>query len=251
MSFILDALRKAEHQRQRHIGPSLADAPVRRRHEERPWWAIALVALLVANLGVLSMVLMRSGGQPGTQAPAHERASVVPPAAWQAPAGESSPALPPQPVRDTLPPARPASHPAPPVRSLAEEAEPLGWDPDINPALAAAARVPDGPPRVRPLDRAIEPPKVGAVGSEVDASAPEQEEFLPDATEMALHDGNVPDLHLDIHVYSPVPADRWVYINMNKYVEGQSLPEGPVVERIRADGVVLNQRGTRYLLRPP
>ena len=29
----------------------------------------------------------------------------------------------------------------------------------------------------------------------------------------------LPDLHLDIHVYSEKPVDRFVFINMNKYRE--------------------------------
>ena len=36
MSFILDALKKSENERQRTIGPSLADAPVRSAPTERP-----------------------------------------------------------------------------------------------------------------------------------------------------------------------------------------------------------------------
>ena len=58
----------------------------------------------------------------------------------------------------------------------------------------------------------------------------------------------LPELHLDIHVHSANPAERFVFVNMRKYVEGQALKEGPTVERITADGVVLNQHGLRFLL---
>jgi general secretion pathway protein B len=58
----------------------------------------------------------------------------------------------------------------------------------------------------------------------------------------------LPDLHLDIHVYSETPADRFVFINMGKYKEGDSLSEGPVVSEIRTDGVVLEHSGTRFLM---
>ena len=50
----------------------------------------------------------------------------------------------------------------------------------------------------------------------------------------------MPELHLDVHVYATKPAERFVYINMRKYREGATLAEGPVLERIRRDGVVLN-----------
>ena len=61
MSFILDALKKSENERQRQVGPSLADVRVVRRNAERPWWVVAVAALLVINLGVLAIVLLRDG----------------------------------------------------------------------------------------------------------------------------------------------------------------------------------------------
>jgi general secretion pathway protein B len=45
-----------------------------------------------------------------------------------------------------------------------------------------------------------------------------------------------------------VPADRFVFINGRKYHEGMKLQEGPLLERIRRDGIVLNYQGVRFLL---
>jgi general secretion pathway protein B len=58
----------------------------------------------------------------------------------------------------------------------------------------------------------------------------------------------IAELHLDIHVFSEVPADRFVFINMNKHREGSTTPEGPVVREIRTDGVVLEYQGRVFLL---
>jgi general secretion pathway protein B len=55
-------------------------------------------------------------------------------------------------------------------------------------------------------------------------------------------------MHLDVHVYATKAAERFVYINMRKYHEGATLQEGPTVERIRRDGVVLSYRGLRFIL---
>ena len=153
MSFILDALKKSENERQRTIGPSLADAPLRIAPTERPWWAIAVAALLVVNLAVLAFVLLR-----------HEDPAPAPVAPPQAspPAVAAAPIETPAPR--TAPPApRTGSNPA--VRSLAEEAA-AGeyYDAPIDgeyidpayPGLASAANIPAGPPVVRP----IEPPAV-------------------------------------------------------------------------------------------
>lgn len=58
----------------------------------------------------------------------------------------------------------------------------------------------------------------------------------------------IDDLHLDIHVYSTVPEDRFVFINMSKHREGSRLDEGPLVTQITPDGVVLHYQGTSFLL---
>ena len=63
-------------------------------------------------------------------------------------------------------------------------------------------------------------------------------------------DGSVqlPDLHLDIHVYNSNPGDRFVFINMEKYKENATLKEGPTVSEIVPEGVILDASGTRFLL---
>ncbi len=58
----------------------------------------------------------------------------------------------------------------------------------------------------------------------------------------------LPDLHVDIHVYSESARDRFVFINMDKHNEGSKLAEGPVVEEITPDGVVLRHNGASFLL---
>ena len=73
-------------------------------------------------------------------------------------------------------------------------------------------------------------------------------EILPTRSDLVASGTALPELHLDIHVHSNNAAERFVFVNMRKYVEGQSLSEGPTVERITGEGVVLNQRGLRFLL---
>ena len=72
---------------------------------------------------------------------------------------------------------------------------------------------------------------------------------VPTMDELALEGSlQVAPMHLDIHVYSETPADRFVFINMNKHREGSKTAEGPVVREIRADGVVLEHQGRVFLL---
>jgi general secretion pathway protein B len=245
MSFILEALKKSENERQRKIGPSLADVQARPRPTERPWWVIAVGALLVVNVGVLLVVLLRDGDSNASEQRAHAPSVVEQPS--PAPAAAAPPVRTP-PATRPLQQARPVAR-DPSVRSLADEA---GFDASVDeyaaehPNLAAASRVPEGPPIVRP----IESPSV-APATIRPAGQPQRTEFsesLPTLQDLAASGTQLPDLHLDIHVHSTNPAERFVFVNMRKYIEGQALSEGPTVERIATDGVVLNHQGMRFLL---
>lgn len=248
MSFILDALKKSENERQRQAGPSLADVRVIRRRNERPWWAFGVAGLLVLNLGVLAIVLMRDGDAKPTgpvqqAAPAPQQQVAPPPAqTYQAQPYQQQPSY------------RTSTDPS--VRSLADEAggyeEPYQGEP-ANPNLGGAAAV----PARQPMVRRIEPPTVAALpaGAVFEArtkanagGAQGDVEVLPTMNDLTASGTNLPELHLDIHVHSPNAGDRFVFVNMRKYQEGETIKEGPQVERITPEGVILNQRGLRFLL---
>ena len=57
-------------------------------------------------------------------------------------------------------------------------------------------------------------------------------------------------LTLDVLVYSDVPAERLVFINGRKYVEGQAVDGDAVLEQITPDGAVLRHGDQRVVLRP-
>jgi general secretion pathway protein B len=59
MSFILDALKKSENDRQRQSGPALFEVRVAPPRSRFPSWAIALVALLAVNLAVIGWLMLR------------------------------------------------------------------------------------------------------------------------------------------------------------------------------------------------
>jgi general secretion pathway protein B len=241
MSFILDALKKSENERQRHIGPSLADVRIRRRQSNRPWWVLAVAALLVINLGVLLTVLTRNNAVSGD-----DRAAAASSTPQSAPSAAATPAGPAAGSQATSPAHEPSG---PASRSLADEAGAFdAAASDLSSPLAGpdvAATVPEGPPMVRPIN----PPSVAPAASRpIVESRGDDNEILPTRSDLVASGTALPELHLDIHVHSNNAAERFVFVNMRKYVEGQSLSEGPTVERITGEGVVLNQRGLRFLL---
>jgi general secretion pathway protein B len=233
MSFILDALKKSEGERQRQAIPGLMDSrpvPPRARF---PLWAAALVALLVVNMAVLAVVLMRGG--------AHGGAAAVP---APAPAHAMAPG--------SGPNAAPSSATAAPDHFSPMDAAPPLYAPEVPPSQdvspsAAAHRF----ARAGSSSDAAIPhrPAPGADPVLTESSDPSDTEMLPSINEIDL--ANQPalaGLHLDVHVYATKPSERFVYINMRKYREGSTLAEGPLLEHIRRDGVVLNYQGLRFVL---
>ena len=76
MSFILDALKKSESDRQRQTGPALFEVKVGPPRTHLPAWAIAIAALLVVNLGIVMWMLLRHQGhlkEPAGLEPAREQ----------------------------------------------------------------------------------------------------------------------------------------------------------------------------------
>jgi len=89
---------------------------------------------------------------------------------------------------------------------------------------------------------AITPAQAYAVAAALRAgSVPSRDEVLAQGT-------SVPDLRLDLHVYDPDPAKRFVFINMHKLREGESMPDGVRLDEISQKGARLTYRGTQFTL---
>lgn len=229
MSLILDALRKSEHQRQRQVGPGLAAVPEGRAHQRPATWVLVLASLLVLNILVLAALLLTDRRSERAAAPA--AAPVLTPAA---------PSISPPPASARIETTRsaPVSLPAKPPR---EEVRPLTTE--IAPA-AAPARAP-GAGSAAPNQGAA--PALPAQRPSVQQA--NEDARLPRFTDLVIRgELNVPHMHIDIHVFSENPAERFVFINMRKLTEGQATQEGPRVERITRDGVVMDFQGQRFFL---
>jgi general secretion pathway protein B len=87
MSFILDALKKSENDRQRQSGPALFEVRVPPPKSRFPLLAVAIVSLLVVNLGVVGWLMLRKPAEAAVPAAAQPQAPAGnPPAAGNVPA---------------------------------------------------------------------------------------------------------------------------------------------------------------------
>jgi len=216
MSFILDALRKSEIERQRQSGPSMAEFPVARDDHRLPVALIVIGLLLAVNIAVVVYFMLRETGGP------------------EAVTTNAEPAVATQPPP---PAAAPASQPSPAVSSPLES-QSLAAEGDLEPPAvyyeAPATQAPGAPdPTLLP-----EAGPGTAYGN-----APPGDDFPAVAAMTGL-----PELTVDLHVFTNDPAKRAVFINGRRYTQGARIAEGPMVEEITVDGVLLSYRGRRFVL---
>ena len=229
MSFILDALKKSESDRQRQSGPALFEVKVAPPRTRLPLWAIAIALLLLVNLGIVTWMVLRRSVHEGAPA------ASVPPTATAAPA-TAAPA--------TAPSAAPSAAAVPPAVASAPTPASGGAPPQAAPAAAGGAED-QNPEDYAPAE---EPPASapGSLGSRVRRGTASGVPLYQDAA--TAPGTQLPQLRLDLHVYAARPQDRFVMINMHKLRECDSLPEGVHVESIVPEGAVLSYNGSRFLL---
>jgi len=214
MSFILDALRKSETDRQQQTGPGLADIQYRSLSTSKNFWIPLLAIVLAINAIVLAWVINSdsrdsdaSGGLADQSIPSNSVES-----------GETRSLS--HEVIDSKNVTITAPVQTQVVTSSQSNPTPqqFGADTTINPGAGAA--------------------EAGAI-----------REGLPSFQQLVLAgELSVQPMHLDIHVYSTAGSERFIFINMKKYQEGDNLAEGPSVEEITTTGVILNYRGKRFTL---
>jgi general secretion pathway protein B len=237
MSFILDALKKSEAERQRQAGPTLLEVRITRPRRRYPLWAAIVGVLLGINVVALVVFLLH---RPAPSPPS--AAAAV--AAGPGPGGLMSGGPPSGAAPAAAPSAMPAATAAVAAASAAAATtSAVGATPGLQAVPPAAAPLTDSDSH-NPAD---DEPALPAGSTHVRAAGPGNYANLPSISEIG---GNVPALQLDLLDYSDQPNERYALINMHRVREGDVLPEGPRVLAITRDGVALDYQGRDFLLRP-
>ena len=224
MSYILDALRKADAERERgsvpsiHAQPAFAGArPAGAAPSSRTWIVVAVIGVLLALVAAMAAYLLFG------RSPASELAKP------SAPPPSTVAAVPvaPTPAPVTVAPALPA--PPPPARKVVRAAPAASAAP-----TTAAASVPTAAPASAPR-----PPPAAAKTEERIYTLDE----LPDDIRRQL-----PALSVGGSMYSPTPASRLVIINGQVLREGEHITPDLLVQQIRLKSAVMSFKGYRYTL---
>lgn len=233
MSYILEALKKAQAERAHGAVPGVDAQPVPTIVPRAPvsmqTWVITVLVLLAlcAALFWLGPWTRQEPALPAGAARAPE--AVVAPARVASTSPPQTASTPPAPKAVTVPDpvvkAAPAPAPAKPIRKLGERApgEPAAVGPPQAPAPAPAAAP---APAVTP------------------APAPERIALLQELPAQIQRE--IPALAINGYIYASNPADRSVLINNRLRREGDTLADGFVLEKLLPREMVLNYRGYRY-----
>lgn len=284
MSYILEALKKAERERDLRRVPTITTAHVPISGAGRRLGLWVVVGALFFGGGLAIWLLRPSSGVVSQAAPDFRAdARVSPPPSRVDPdqtsgpvrteggtPGEAAPLPPPggraqesprQPERESSSIPRPI--PAPPRASArpgdlgeARSGErPPVQDRSLGVIPAEPPRVESKPDAGRPVapgpgegaSRRGSEPTPGVDRGRADAGAPSAPSPPPSVPALGAA---IPNMTLNIFVYTDTEADRMVMINGRRYVKGQQVDGHYLVEDITPEGVLLSFEGERALLRP-
>lgn len=211
MSYLLDALRKAERERRLGEVPDLGTETVDGTASSGsglPVWAFWLIGtVVVVNLGGMAAMWWAWSAEPSASSPAAAETAPMP-----APPAEVAAAI--DPAEKAMPP---ADTPDEPVARPAPESAPV---PEPNQPLASPSEQDDD---TVPTRRGL--------------SAAQQQ--------------RLPELAMSGLLYSSIPGRSFVLINGRRYHQGERTAAGPAVESIDENGAILNHEGLRFRLPAP
>jgi general secretion pathway protein B len=241
MSYILEALKKAQAERQLGHAPDIhTPAPVpaaaaSSAASRKPLLIGLGVGVLVAGIAAGFVWRAKAPAREPAVLARNDAAPVAPLApAPVAPAPEAPPANAVPLPAPAAPPARRMSDPVPAPAAPAPAATRRHHAP---PPASAAAR--------EPVPEAVYLPAPVPAPARAPDPIPEESlrtlQQLPEAIQR-----DVPKVAVGGYIYSPNPADRLLLVDKMLRREGEELAPGLVLERLMPKYAVMNYRGTRY-----
>lgn len=219
MSYILDALRKSEQQRQQGAAPITRLTQVTETAQKRALFSMnGMLAVALVGVGALIGWLRPWQSEPSMPTPSPVVAATL-----------SAPSAPSMPSAANMPSA-PVAQPVAPVASLPPMV-------DVPDRVVVTMEPPVQPAQVSPPIPAARPESPAAAATPATMALAE----LPDSVRR-----EIPDMTVSLHGYADVPKDRIVMVNGTLLHEGEDIAPGFRLERITPDGVIIGYKGYRF-----
>lgn len=246
MSYILDALKKAEEERKRGIPPdvtTLQDAGSVRGRSARPAWVYVLLAAVLLNVVILIWWLGAwNGERAGRTVPKVKSEGVMTTAGTAKSVSDKAPVLSPPAVKgaetgnagEAGADSGDKNHPPVEIKTVREA-------PRQTQAEEAGTRA--------GMAEKTEIPSEGVKGSEVKTASLEP----PDANRIyALNQlppsirQDLPDMTMSLHYYTGDPSLRLIIVSGETLRQGQETVKGLRLEKVTPDGAVFDYRHYRF-----
>lgn len=255
MSYILEALRRAERERDTGKAPSVESlnrvaVEIERTRVPLSVWMLAIGTALIACAALTVLLWPHSPSDVGIA-----RVAETAPVAQPVPA----------PLRDPAPAEQAdAEAPAATPTAIEDHDDVVSLD-DVTGDAADASTSVDSSNVTSSSAAVLEPEDTAAELPTTDVaptiSAPESSTLdtahgtivVPAGVTVlrempASYREQFPVHALDVHVYNTDPAKRWVMIAGKRYREGETVASGPQIAQIIEAGVVFDYRGAKVLL---
>jgi general secretion pathway protein B len=268
MSYILEALKRAERERAVGKAPAatdIASMPVSLAPEpDRSRWLIriliALLLLAITVIAVLGRAVTRVGH--GSQSVATFAPTAAPTKAIatssvaSAATADTNPAAPVGAAISSLDDVAPLSKSGKddsqaalrvqepePAQALAAEQAPTESDGAASSSADTSAAQPADTEQQQPeAIPASAPTEPAAAAVPASRALPTQLRQMPEAFQAQF-----PTFTVGVHAYDPDPKHRFTIIDNRSYREGDTLPQGPRIEAIVPEGIVFDWNGQRVL----
>jgi general secretion pathway protein B len=237
MSYILDALRKSDKQRQRGTAPTLLTAQATATPAQPATLRYVLLAVALVGAGIAIGWLRPWQPEPPAPAAAPLTAAKPP---QSSPRQTASAPLPVPPeiagTQEQEPPAQKSTSTAPPApvptNAVIKQDRPA-------PARTESHRAPTRAVAAVPKKTATreKPARTGA--------APEQRVMTMAELPVQIQQ-EIPGMSISVHAYSSQPGNRLVSINDRLLREGMSVAPGLTLEQITPDGMIFSYKGYRF-----
>lgn len=256
MSYILNALRKSEQERLAQQPDTVTGRILVNQPQPRHKTSKLIILLIISNLIIVACFFWFVRKEPGTPLPADIQKISVPEKIQLKPEiVQPTKMVPvpkptikkPEPVAPSIEEELAASKKAPAIQLPATKPKPVVEKHPVPAQLKPDQIKPEMEPKSITATQ-VEPVKI--IEKKPEAVAENKTiPFLYELSPEFRH--SVPELNINVFVYSEQPTERFVIVDMIKYSAGQRIKDSILLKEIRSASVVVEYNGQTFQIKRP
>ena len=236
MSYILNALRKSEQERQVQQAETLTSQILEQHDQSHNKTSMWLILLVIINIGILGYFVIQHLTKPEVAQIQKDKKNEPVQIELQKPA-------------EVIVAERSAIESQPSKNAGKKADQSLSID-EIIKTKNPQARKASQQPEKKSVEQSVEEVAESKVNPVKEAKSKEQKNTIPMLHELPYQiRRNVPDIAINVFVYSDLPENRFIMVAMQKYVTGQEIVSGMVLNEIQVDGIIVEYKGRMFKIK--